>query len=92
MKKILVGKLIAAILICEGVGILGSFVTVPAINSWYNLLNKPSFNPPSVIFGPVWTILYFLMGISLFIIWNKNVKNKNKDEAIKTFIFQLILN
>jgi len=50
------------------------------------------FSPPNWIFGPVWTILYFLMGISLYMVWDKNLKNKKKDKAIKTFLLQLTLN
>ncbi len=75
MGKINWGKLISAVLICEVAGVLGSLVTIPAINSWYITLNKPFFNPPSSIFGPVWTALYFLMGISLYLTWTKKIKN-----------------
>ncbi len=77
MKKINPRKLLIAILICEGAGIIGSLVTIPSINSWYSSLNKPFFNPPSSIFGPVWTTLYFLMGISLYLAWIKKIKNLN---------------
>ena len=83
-------KFLFSILICEGVGILGSFFTLPSIINWYATLNKPFFNPPDWIFGPVWTILYFLMGVSLFIIWEKGAdKAKN---AILFFSIQLALN
>jgi len=70
MKKIL--KLITSILICEMAGAIGLFFTTPAINTWYARLLKPSFNPPDWIFAPVWTILFFLMGISLYLVWEKN--------------------
>lgn len=64
-------KLIFAIGICLGVGFLGSFFTINAVSTWYQTLNKPFFSPPNWIFGPVWTILYILMGISLYLVWAK---------------------
>lgn len=79
-------KLLLAIAICQGAGLIGSFFTIPSVNTWYVTLNKPFFNPPSWIFGPVWTILYLLMGISLFIVWGKKKAN------LKWFWIQLILN
>lgn len=65
-------KFIISILICELAGVLGSIFTTPAIKNWYFFLNKPSFSPPNWIFGPVWTILYFLMGVSLYLVWLRN--------------------
>ena len=81
-------KIIISIIICELAGVVGSVFTVPAINGWYSALNKPSFNPPSWIFGPVWTTLFILMGISLYIVWSKKIKLK----VILIFATQLILN
>jgi len=85
-------KFIVSITLCFVVAFLGSAFTLPSITTWYAQLNKPFFSPPNWIFGPVWTVLYFLMGVSLYIIWNKNLKNKKKEDAIKIFIFQLTLN
>lgn len=82
--------LILAILLCEGAGILGSFFTVSSISTWYATLTKPSFSPPNYIFGPVWTILYALMGISLYLVWTS--KNKSKQQAVNLFLIQLGLN
>jgi translocator protein len=65
-------KLIVSILICEFAGIIGSIFTAPAIKSWYYFLNKPSFSPPNSLFAPVWTILFLLMGISLYLVWSKD--------------------
>lgn len=70
MKKIV--KLVISILICQGAGFLGSIFTTPAIPTWYAALQKPGFTPANWIFGPAWTILYFLMGISLYLVWSKN--------------------
>jgi translocator protein len=71
-------KLLISIIICEMAGVVGAFFTTPEINSWYKSLNKPSFNPPGWIFGPVWTTLFVLMGISLFLVWEKKWESKNK--------------
>jgi tryptophan-rich sensory protein len=64
-------KFILSIGICLGAGVLGSVFTVSAIPDWYVTLNKPFFSPPNFVFGPVWTILYILMGISLYLVWTK---------------------
>jgi translocator protein len=83
-------KLLISVGICLGVGILGSFFTVSSIPTWYVTLNKPFFSPPNWIFGPVWTILYILMGVSLYLVWNSKVKHQQK--ALKLFLVQLALN
>jgi benzodiazapine receptor len=82
--------LLSSILLCLSAGFLGSIFTAPSIPTWYAALNKPAFNPPSWIFAPVWTFLYILMGISLYLILIS--KKKNKKLAIKLFLAQLILN
>lgn len=76
---------------CELVGILGSIFTFSAIPNWYATLNKPFFAPPNWIFGPVWTLLYLLMGISFYLIWKQGLKKK-QSEAAKYFFVQLALN
>ncbi|MDP2638486.1 MAG: TspO/MBR family protein [Candidatus Levybacteria bacterium] len=91
MLRVSIYKFIVSIGLCFIVAFLGSVVTLSSISTWYASLNKPFFNPPNFIFGPVWTVLYFLMGVSLYIVWNKNLKNK-KDKAIKVFALQLVLN
>ncbi|MGA1197518.1 MAG: TspO/MBR family protein, partial [Candidatus Latescibacterota bacterium] len=83
-------KLIFSIVICQLAGVIGSFFTVSSVSTWYVTLNKPFFNPPNWLFGPVWITLYFLMGISLYLIWN-NVDKDTKSARIVFFI-QLGLN
>lgn len=85
-------KLSFAVLICEGVGILGSIFTIPAITTWYQTLNKPFFSPPNYVFGPVWTILYTLMGVSIFLVLEKKIKVKERNSLIYLFSLQLLLN
>lgn len=54
-----------------GAGFLGSIATVPSIPSWYATLTRPPLNPPNWLFGPVWTLLYILMGIAGFLVWRR---------------------
>lgn len=84
MKKLF--KFILSILLCEGAGLIGSIFTFSSVTSWYPALVKPFFNPPSWVFGPVWTTLYLLMGISLYLVWGTKKKNLN------WFWAQLVLN
>jgi len=88
MKKWL--KLIISILIPFLASIIGGFFTANSISTWYSTLNKPFFNPPSWIFGPVWTLLYLFMGIALFLVWTS--KSKNKKYAYVFFGIQIFLN
>ena len=82
--------LLACIAVCQLAGILGSIFTSAAIPSWYATLEKPFFTPPNWLFAPVWTTLFTLMGISLFLIIRKGfAKNRG---AIYIFGLQLLLN
>ena len=85
-------KLIISIVICQLAGVIGSFFTMDAIPVWYDTLAKPSFNPPSSVFGPVWIFLYLLMGISLFLVWKEDLKNKHVKTAFMIFMIQLVFN
>lgn len=85
-------KLITSIIGCELVGIISSFFTISAIPTWYSTLNKPLFAPPNWIFGPTWTLLYFLMGISFYFIWRQDWKKKKIKTAGIFFLMQLGLN
>lgn len=84
--------LISFILLCEFVGIAGSFFTADAIPAWYTQLNQPSFLPPNWIFGPVWTVLYAMIGVVLFRIWKRGLKDKENLFVFKVFLVQLFLN
>lgn len=89
MKKGL--ELSLCILIPLFIGAIAGYYTSTSITTWYVTLNKPSFNPPNYLFGPVWTLLYILMGISLFIVLNK-AKDAEKNKIYFAFSIQLILN
>lgn len=85
-------KLLAAIVICNFAGIIGSLVTTTGEGSWYAAIEKPPFNPPGFVFGPVWTTLYILMGISLYLIWMEGTGRREVRLALIFFSTQLVLN
>lgn len=85
-------KLIISVGICELAGVIGSIFTVPAISGWYRGLTKPQLAPPNWIFAPVWTILYLLMGVSLYLVWKNGFENKRVRFAMGVFAGQLMLN
>ena len=74
------------------VGLIGSIFTIQAIPGWYAALSKPSFTPPSWVFGPVWTVLYILMGISLFMIVRQGLSAPIVRQGTLLFAVQLVLN
>jgi tryptophan-rich sensory protein len=84
-------KLVISIIICQLAGMIGSVFTMPAIPGWYVSLNKPSFGPPNWLFGPVWILLYTLMGISLYLVWSRKGSAGAKT-ALILFAIQLGLN
>lgn len=91
MRKENLINLAICIFICLLAGAIGSIFTYSAIPTWYAGLNKPTFNPPNWLFGPVWTLLYVLMGISLYYI---AINPNKKERKIPMIIFgvQLGLN
>ena len=84
-------KLLISILAPLVVGAVAGFYTVSETGTWYSYLNKPFFNPPNWLFGPVWTILYILMGISCFLIWSKP-STAQRSRALTIYAIQLFLN
>lgn len=91
MNKINLFKLLVSLILPLGLGSIAGIFTADAVPEWYASLNRPSFNPPNWIFGPVWTALYILLGISFFLIW-KQPANKARNFAIVVFLLQLLLN
>jgi translocator protein len=84
-------RLFGCLLVPLAVGGISGYATASSIHGWYEHLIKPSFNPPNYLFGPVWTLLYTLMGVALFIILN-SPKSDARTQAVKIFAIQLILN
>lgn len=90
MKDIV--KLLTSIVICQAAGIIGSLFTMPNIPTWYRSLTKPAFAPPNWIFAPVWTILFLLMGIALYLVWKQGWNTPAVRGAMILFFVHLVVN
>ncbi len=92
MKNSLSIKIIISVIICLAIGGLSGFLTSGSLSSWYDQLTKPYFNPPDWVFGPVWSLLYTLMGISAGIIWHQGLEQATVKKALNVFGIHLLLN
>ncbi|WP_132057050.1 TspO/MBR family protein [Halorussus amylolyticus] len=95
-KPIAWPALLGSILLCELAGIVPSVLTAGDVATWYPTLAKPGFTPPSWLFGPVWTTLYLLMGVALYLVWRGGGTNRETSRirrfALGAFGVQLLLN
>ena len=85
--------LIGFLAACYGVSAISGLITVENVKTWYPMLNKPDWTPPSAVFGPVWGVLYGMMAVAAWLVW----REKDKDEtavrnALRLFWLQLVLN
>ncbi|MGE5392500.1 MAG: TspO/MBR family protein [Candidatus Saccharibacteria bacterium] len=85
-------KLILAIVVCEGAGLIGTIFTTPAIPGWFKTLSRPDFAPPNWLFAPVWTTLFLLMGIAAWLVWRRGLNEPGVKKALGIFVLQLVLN
>jgi tryptophan-rich sensory protein len=85
-------RLVFSLLLPLAAGALGGLATSQGVSEWYPTLQKPFFNPPSWVFGPVWTLLYLMMGYAFFLIWNMGPSNPKVRVAMAVFGLQLLLN
>lgn len=79
------------LVLCFGVAALGSVFTSSAMPEWYMSLEKPAFNPPSWVFGPVWTLLYAMMAVAAWLVW-REAGFHGATAALSMFFVQLALN
>lgn len=79
------------LVVCALAALIGSWLTFPSLGGWYGTLAKPFFSPPNWVFGPVWTVLYFLMAVSATLLW-QHWPRKEAKVALALFQGQLILN
>ena len=80
---------ISFLLVTFGASAIGSLATINYKEPWYSLLNKPTFNPPDWVFGPVWTILYLMMTLAIWLFWHSNNRNKN---TVYVYLIHLVFN
>ena len=85
-------KLLASLAVVLAAGGIGSLATSRAIPTWYQTLQKPSFNPPDWLFGPAWTLLYLLMAVAAFLVWKQGLNVAGVRFALGAFLVQLALN
>ena len=82
-----------AVVICLLVGVGGATFSVsPNLDAWFSSLNRPSFAPPNSVFGPVWTVLYVMMGLSAAAVWRRGLQTPGVPGALLLFVVQLFLN
>lgn len=88
-----------SIALAQAAGLIGSIFTAPAIDSWYGTLIKPELTPPAWVFGPVWILLYTLMGIAAYLVWRTHpqfLRNPRMQRlwrlALSMYAVQLVLN
>lgn len=84
--------LVACIVLPLIIGAIGSYFTISNIPGWYDTLVKPWFTPPSWVFGPAWTVLYIMMGISLWLIVKNGISEPVVRQGVIIFGAQLIIN
>lgn len=84
--------LIAIVLASIIAGSIGSLVTITGPGSWFSLLVKPVFQPPNWIFGPMWTLLFILMGIAAYLIWERGMEKPEVRFALLIFCIQFVFN
>ena len=81
-----------SVVVCLLIGALAGFATQSSVGTWYPTLVKPAFNPPDWLFGPVWTLLYVLMGIAAGLVWARGFHHIWVKTALYYFGFQLLVN
>ena len=92
MQLLALKKILVSLIVCFGAAAIGSAFTRPAVTGWYVTVQKPWFSPPNEVFGPVWTVLYILMAVSLYLIWQKRHEGLPDNPALLLFSAQLALN
>lgn len=91
LSKSSLAMLLAVILICFLVELIAGWLTQQTVHTWYPQLQKPSWTPPDLLFAPVWTLLYLLMAIAVWLIW-KTTSPSSKTAAYLFFWGQLLVN
>jgi translocator protein len=77
--------------IALAVGALGAIATIQNVDGWYSTAAKASWSPPNAVFGPVWTLLYLLIGVSGWLVWRERARTSVR-RALGFYVLQLALN
>ena len=77
------------LLVTFGASAIGSLSTINYKEPWYSLLNKPTFNPPDWVFGPVWTTLYLMMTLAIWLFWHSKSGEK---KTVHVYLIHLVVN
>ncbi len=92
-QKLNIVALVIALAAPFVVAAIGGIATSASVSTWYPTLNKPAWNPPAWVFGPVWTLLYLMMGIASWLVWQKRAQNQAQvRRALGWYGLQLSLN
>lgn len=92
MKLNKISKLIISLALPLLAGFIGSFSTMSSVEGWYTTIEKSSLTPPDFVFGPVWTVLYLMMGLAFYLVWTSKASKKELRFASLIFFLQLCLN
>lgn len=84
--------LLISFVVAYGAAFIGSLFTAGAIATWYATLIKPALNPPSWLFGPVWTILYACMAIAAWRIYEKRKDSQKGNQLLLVYAAHLAVN
>ncbi len=87
-----IARLLACLVLCLGIGIVGSIFTRPEIPTWYAGLAKPSWTPPPFVFPIAWTTLYVMMAVAFWRLWDRVPQSDARRRAMMLFAIQLVLN
>lgn len=85
-------QLAVSIVAVFAAAVIGSLFTGKSVTNWYPGLKKPAFTPPNGLFGPVWTVLYVLMAVSVFLVWRQGLDTAGVLPAFVFFWIQLLFN
>jgi tryptophan-rich sensory protein len=91
-RKIEPLPLLVALALPLTIGALGGAATASSVRTWYPTLRKPPFNPPGWVFGPVWTLLYLLMGVAMYLVWTGARTSSGRSRTARWWLAQLMLN
>jgi translocator protein len=83
--------LVLFLAIAFAVAAFGSLATFQNVDGWYADADKAFWNPPNVVFGPVWTVLYTVMSVAAWLVWRRPASTE-RTRALRVYVAQLVLN